>query len=267
MLRASVSWVSDCSSNLLKVSIHCCAAAKGTKSSAWVPAFALSLVLAACQEDLHKNLSSRDANDITAVLASSGIVTKRIAEGNTYRITVDGSDFARATVILKETGYPREAFRSLAEVFPADGLIITPFEQRARMTFALGQELSRTISMIDGVTQARVHVVLPETDLRDRALAKSSASVVIHHRPGIDVADLSQKARLIVGNGAPGLAIRDVSISTFAAAPRATNGTTTGTLPASVGALPFRIDYMLMGLALILGVLGIGSLLSRRRNA
>jgi type III secretion protein J len=229
----------------------------------------LVAALCACQEDLHKNLSQRDANDITAVLAANGIASKRIAEGNTYRISVDGADLARAAIVLKDTGYPRESYRSLAEVFPADGLIITPFEQRARMTFALGQELSRTISTIEGVTQARVHVVLPESDLRDRTLARSSASVVIHHRAGIDVADLYQKARLIVGNGVPGLALKDVSISTFAASPRtpvATFDPYHASAGSGSGLVPFRLDYLLFGLALIAAVIGIGSLLVKRKG-
>jgi type III secretion protein J len=205
-----------------------------------------------------------------AVLSANNITAKRVSENTGYRITVDGSDLARATVVLKDTGYPRETFRSLAEVFPADGLIITPFEQKARMTFALGQELSRTISSIEGVTQARVHVVLPETDLRDRNTSRSSAAIVVHHRSGIDVGDLTQKARLIVTNGVPGLALKDVSVSTFTASQKVSSRSVDIAQGGSDGfasSLPLRLDWILLGLAAIAAVVGLGALFGRNKRA
>jgi len=49
------------------------------------------------------------------------------------------------------------------------------------MIYALSEELSRTVSEIDGVISARVHVVLPENDPLRRDLVPSSASVFIRH--------------------------------------------------------------------------------------
>lgn len=176
------------------------------------------LTLAACggQEELYSGLSIRDANEMIALLQRNGIeATRSPGVENTFKLSVPKEQFANATDLLSANGYPRETYRSLADVFPGQGLIVSPFEQRARLTFALNQEMARTISGIDGVVSARVHVVMPELDMRGQAQGKTSAAVVIRHRASADPAELAPKIRLIVANGVQGLNYRDVSIAFF----------------------------------------------------
>jgi type III secretion protein J len=173
-------------------------------------------LLGACKEEAFRGLSARDTNEMFAILAANGISASReFQTDGSGRLMVEASDLPRAIQILSAQGYPREPYRSLADVFPGDGLIVSPLEQRARLVFALSQELTRTVSMIDGVTRARVHLVMPEMELRGMNGTKPSASVAIHHRPGIDAAELSAKVRGLVANGVPGLSVRDVTVATF----------------------------------------------------
>ena len=58
----------------------------------------------------------------------------------------------------------RNDFQSLGEIFPGDGLIVSPYEQRVRTMHALNQEIARSLTTITGVRNARVHVVLPDLD-------------------------------------------------------------------------------------------------------
>lgn len=177
----------------------------------------LALLVTACNQlELYGGLSMRDANEMVALLTRNGIEASREAGAeNTFRLTVKKEQFAAATEILAANGYPRETYRSLADIFPGQGLIVSPFEQRARLAFALNQEMARTISTIDGVISARVHVVVPELDMRGQPQGKTSAAVVIHHRLNADPADLAPKIRLIVANGVQGLNYRDVSLAFF----------------------------------------------------
>jgi type III secretion protein J len=178
----------------------------------------LSLMAAACQTELYRGLNQKDANEMTAVLARNGVqVVREQTDATTYRLMVPSDQLYRSVDILKRLGYPRETFQSLGEVFKGDGLIISPFEQRVRMMHALNQELSRTISAIDGVVSTRVHVVVPELDLRGAPMTKPTASVVVHHRSGVDTGELSAKIRLTVSNGVQGLAYKDVSLAFFEA--------------------------------------------------
>lgn len=179
----------------------------------------IGLLAGACQTELYRGLTQRDANEMTSILLRNGIQAKREpVDANTFRLTVPDEQFARAIEILRRTGYPRESYQSLGDVFKGDGLIVSPYEQRVRMMYAQNQELARTISLIDGVVSTRVHVVVPELDLRGAPQTKPTASVIVQHRVGVDTGELSTKIRLLVANGVQGLNYRDVSIGFFAAA-------------------------------------------------
>lgn len=184
------------------------------------------LLLAGCKEEsLYGGLSLRDANEMNAVLATAGIdATRTAGTDNTFTLSVPKDQLAEAVQLLSSKGYPKESYRTLADVFPGNGLVVSPFEHRARFMFALSQELERTISSIDGVVSARVHVAVPEYELRGSAGQKPSASVLVHHQPSIDPSDLAPKIRLIVANGVQGLAYSDVSIAFFPVGGQNTEG-------------------------------------------
>lgn len=80
------------------------------------------------------------------------------------------------------------------------------------MIFALSQELSRTVSEIDGVLSARVHLVLPENDPLRQQLVPSSASVFIRHRSDAPVGNLVPQVKMLVANGVAGLSYDKVSV-------------------------------------------------------
>jgi type III secretion protein J len=151
---------------------------------------------------------------MSALLLEKGIEVERLPdESGRMKILVDTSEFPRAVEVLSRAGYPKESFSSIAEVFPGDGIIVSPFEQRARLMYALGQELSRTVSAIDGVVSARVHVAVPEEDVRITSRGKPSASVLVRVRPEADAASLAARIRSLVARGVPDLSVEDVSIS------------------------------------------------------
>jgi len=174
------------------------------------------LFLAACQVELYGNLSQREANEMIAVLARSGIEATRepVSEG-IFRVMVAESEMAAAVEALAGAGLPAERFQSLGEIFPGDGLIVSPYEQRIRTMHALNQEIARTISTISGVRNARVHIVLPELDLRGQPMNQPSASILIHHAPGLDTEGLTTRVRMLVTNAVQGMDFRNVAVAFF----------------------------------------------------
>lgn len=184
-------------------------------------ALLLCVVLAGCSdaEDVYTGLTLKDANEMVAVLRQKGIEAQRGVDGAganaAFKVTVPKDKFSDSVLLLSQNGYPRETFKSLAEVFPGEGLVVSPMEQRARYAYAISQELSRTISGIDGVVKARVHVVMADPEARVGQPSKASASISVHLRPNIDSSDLAPKIRLIVSNAVQGLSYNDVSLSFF----------------------------------------------------
>ena len=80
------------------------------------------------------------------------------------------------------------------------------------MIYALSQELARTVSDIDGVFSARVHLVLPENDPLRQQLIPSSASVFIRHASTAPLSELVPQVKMLVANGVAGLSYDKVSV-------------------------------------------------------
>jgi len=126
---------------------------------------ALVVLLAGCYVDLYSKLSEAEANEMVAFLQRKEISAARaVAKDGTITLRVDDNDFSNAVVLLNEAGLPRHKFATMGEVFADTKLISSPTEERARLVFAISEELSRTLSEIDGVVSARVHLVLPRND-------------------------------------------------------------------------------------------------------
>jgi type III secretion protein J len=172
-----------------------------------------ALLLSACEAELYNNLDQRQANEMVATLQQRGIPAQRVAvKGGQYTVVVDKDRFAESITILKDAGLPRQEFQTMGQVFKKDGLVSSPTQERAQMIFALSQELSGTVSEIDGVLSARVHLVLPENDPLRQQLIPSSASVFIRHRSNAPVGNLVPQVKMLVANGVAGLSYDKVSV-------------------------------------------------------
>ena len=179
------------------------------------------VLLAACgRAEVFGKLSEGQANEMIAVLQRAGIEAEKKDGGEAgWTLTTAKSDFGRAVEILQSQGYPRQDFATLGTVFKKEGFVSSPTEERARLNWGLSQELSRTLTEIDGVVQARVHLALPEDAPLAETKAPASASVFIKYRPGTDINAQIGKIKALVVNSIEGLKIENVSVETFAAAP------------------------------------------------
>ncbi|QBF33411.1 type III secretion system inner membrane ring lipoprotein SctJ [Thalassococcus sp. S3] len=169
--------------------------------------------LSACQTDLYTNLTERDANQIVAVLASSGISASRVVTSpSEVTVQVHQDDFARAIEVLDNRGLPRKSYATLSDVFAGDGFVVSPVEERARLVFAISEELSHTLSEIDGVLSARVHAVLPSEEVIGKPREAASASVFLRHVEGTDLRDMVPEIKILVANSIEGLHYDNVSV-------------------------------------------------------
>ncbi|WP_425352421.1 type III secretion system inner membrane ring lipoprotein SctJ [Rhizobium chutanense] len=174
---------------------------------------ALCLFLAACSQDVLTGLDQRDALDAQVLLERAGIsVTMKSEKGGTYAIAAGSADHARAIELLAGAGLPRQSFGNVAELFPGNGFLVTPYEQKARMSYAIEQQLAETLSGLDGIASARVHVVLPEENGRGLIKEKARAAAVLQYRPGANLAEIDMKSRSVLVNSIRDLSYEDVSV-------------------------------------------------------
>ncbi|MGB5863257.1 MAG: type III secretion inner membrane ring lipoprotein SctJ [Sulfitobacter sp.] len=172
--------------------------------------------IAGCKEVLYSNLSEIHANEMVAVLEASGIGTSRARDKDgIYEISVDGTQIAAAVTILKAEGMPRHTFEDLGTIFSADGIVGTPFEEKARFIYAMNEELSRTIDSIDGVQEARVHIVLPREERFAERQRPASASVAVKVEHGFDTDEFKTKVRTLISHAVDRLDYERVAVVIF----------------------------------------------------
>lgn len=191
------------------------------RSSCWAFFWVCTaLVLVGCKEDLYSKLAEADANEMLGVLLNAEIVAaKKSSDGKTWTVSVEGEQLGEALLVLRANGLPAQAHQSLGDVFKKDGLISTPTEERVRFIHGVSQELAATLTSIDGVITARVHVVLPNNDPLAKDAKPSSASVFIKHRPDVNVSTLTPVVKNLVMRRVEGLSYDNVNVTVVAAAP------------------------------------------------
>lgn len=173
------------------------------------------LWLCGCQVDLYSKLEEQDATAMLAELLEKGIACGKIPSKEGWRLRVDKADVPAAVKLLANRGLPKGHYQNMGDIFRKQGLISSPQEDRVRYIYALSQEISQTLSQIDGVLAARVHIALPENDPLADSLKPASASVFIKYRPGSQVRDNIAPIKQLVLNGVEGLTLDKVSVITL----------------------------------------------------
>lgn len=190
------------------------------RRAAWACALAGALLAGCGEQELYGGLSERQANEMVSVLRQAGIEADKAGrEAGSFAVTAPKDSFARAIATLNASGYPRDGFDSLGQVFKKEGFVSSPLEERARLNYALSQEIANTLHSIDGVVVARVHLAVPEKDpLADKA-PPASASVFIKHRPQVDMSGRLGQIKALVVNSIEGLPYDNVTVALFPAEP------------------------------------------------
>ena len=179
---------------------------------------ALAAVLVGCDKaaTLYSGLEESQANAVIAALLDAGMeATKQPGDEGTWNVSIQQSDFAAAANLGERRGIPRRKFNGVGDVFKKTGMVSSPSEERIRFMDAIAQDLSRTISMIDGVVDARVHVVLPENDPFAKNTLPSSAAVAIRSRWDVDLNDSVPQIKSLVKNAIEGLSYEKITVTIF----------------------------------------------------
>ncbi|HEY8414545.1 MAG TPA: flagellar basal-body MS-ring/collar protein FliF [Thermaerobacter sp.] len=161
-------------------------------------------------EPLFTRLSPEDAAAIVGQLEEKGVAYQLADDGTAILVPADQVD--RLRLEMAAQGLPREGtvgFELMDDVpFGA-----TEFERRVRYLRALQGELARTVAGIEGVEDARVHVVLPEDSPFVGERQPATAAVFVRLRPGAQLEEDQVRAIMhLVSSAVEGLEPQDVTV-------------------------------------------------------
>ena len=130
---------------------------------------------------LYANLSEKDAAAIVDNLSTQKIPYELSNQGKTIRVPANQVHEIRLK--MASEGLPEGSEVGL-EIFDKTSLGMTDFIQKLNFQRALQGELSRTISTLEAIDRARVHLVIPKQTLFLREKPKGKASVTIKTKAG-----------------------------------------------------------------------------------
>jgi len=152
-----------------------------------------------------------DASQVAGTLSASQLEYR--IDPASGMVLVPRAELQKARTILASDGFGAPASVGLELLHNEQSLGTSQFMQNARYHHGLETELSRTISQMRNVKQARVHLALPKQSVFIRNRAKASASVMVHAMPG-RVIETGQVAAIanIVASSIPYLESSSVTV-------------------------------------------------------
>lgn len=170
----------------------------------------LSWVNTPTYQVLLAGLDAKDASAVTAQLEADGVEYQLEAGGTTVLVPAD--KLAAERLAVAAAGLPAAKTESGWAVFDQQGMTSSSFQQQVAYQRAMEGTLGSTLTGIDGVDAATVHLALPEKSLFTEQQQPTRASVLLTTRGSLDGGAVDAVTRL-VASSVPGLAPEDVSVS------------------------------------------------------
>lgn len=160
---------------------------------------------------LYTNLEASDASAITEQLGARGIPYELADGGRT--VMVPSADLYQLRLDMSAAGLPEGGSKGYA-LLDQQGITASEFRQRVDYQRALEGELTRTITSIDGVSAAKVHLVMPKEALFSADERQPTASVLIKTSPGKQLSPGQVQSIVhLVSSSVEGLAPEQITVA------------------------------------------------------
>jgi flagellar M-ring protein FliF len=159
---------------------------------------------------LYGQLSERESGQVMDALTAAGIEFKLSPSG---AVSVPESKVQEARIRLASQGLPQSDAMGIEMIQKDSAFGTSTLMESARYQSVLETELARTITKVQGVQSARVHLALPKPSVFLRDARKATASVMLQLYPGRRL-DPGQVAAIVhlVASSVPELSANDVTL-------------------------------------------------------
>lgn len=177
-------------------------------------AIGFAIVLWAKGEDyrpLYGNTANIDVSKVVQVLDSNNIRYKMDHNSGALLIAADRIHDARLK--LADAGFPGQKSAGFELLDQEQSLGTSQFMETARYRRSLEGELARSISSINVINRARVHLAVPKSTVFIRAKRNPTASVLVDLFPGTSLKPQQVKAIAnLVASSVPEMQLKDVAV-------------------------------------------------------
>lgn len=161
---------------------------------------------------LYPGMTDNDRHASFQALQSAGFSPQ--LDSATGELRIPSDQYHEARLILASQGLPASAgaggFASLAD---SANMTTSQFMEQVKYMSAMEQELAHSISQINSIQSARVHIASAKQSVFVRDRTPTKASVVINPQPGRRITDTQVQAIVhMVSSSIPYLAAADVAV-------------------------------------------------------
>ncbi len=160
---------------------------------------------------LFSNLASTDASAIVDELNAGGVAYE-LADGGQTILVANGSVYD-LRLQMSGKGLPAGSDTGYA-LLDEQSITTSEFQQQVQYQRAVEGELANTLEALDGVSQAVVHVALPEDEVFASDEGEPTASVLLDLAPGTELGgEQIQSITNLVSSSIEGMAPEQVTVS------------------------------------------------------
>jgi flagellar M-ring protein FliF len=159
---------------------------------------------------LYRNLEPAEAGEVVDYL-SENKVPYRLSDGGTS-ILVSSGAVQQVRLDLAAAGLPKSGIVGY-EIFDQTNLGMTEFLQKVNFRRALEGELAKTISRLEEIKTARVHLVIPEARLFKEDTKEPTASIVLYLNRNLPLSKRQIEGIIyLVASSVEGLAPENITV-------------------------------------------------------
>ena len=154
-----------------------------------------------------------EADQQTAFEALKQADFKPVLDAANGQITVPTSRYHEARIFLASKGLPKTTNTGIESLKDQSAMTTSQFMEQVRYTAAMEQELARTITQIDSIQTARVHLAMPKQSVFVRDRTPPKASIVVTPFPGRYVSPTQVQALIhLVASSVPLMSTENVTV-------------------------------------------------------
>ncbi|MDO7596250.1 MAG: flagellar M-ring protein FliF [Pseudomonadota bacterium] len=160
---------------------------------------------------LFSGMQPKESSEVVAILQQSNIDYK--LDPTTGALLVPASEVQALRMKLAAEGLPRSSMQGMEMLDGDQGFGTSQFVERARYQRAMEEELSRSISQLNNVQSARVHLATPKQSVFVRDRKEPTASVILNLYAGRNIEPGQVTAIThMVASSVPNMSNTDVTV-------------------------------------------------------